>query len=98
MYTAFLAHCFGSTFSALNRRIHHLFLAVMLVDMRVDAERTPRVSCDEEIDEHSSALDLVFEPNPKISEFYFRLISHNFKMVNFISHQQSANKYIYLQV
>ena len=79
MNTAFLAHCFGSTFRAFNSRIHHLFLAVMLVDMGVDAKRSPRVSCDKEIDEHSSALDLVFEPNPKISEFYFRLIVHNFK-------------------
>ena len=51
----------------------------MLVDMRVDAERTPRVSCDEEIDEHSSALDLVFEKKKKISEFYFRFIFHNLK-------------------
>ena len=75
MNTAFLAHCFGSTFRAFKRRIHHLFLAVMLVDMRVDAECSPCVSCDEEIDEYSSAFDLVFEPNPKISEFYFRLIS-----------------------
>lgn len=74
MNTAFLAHCFGSTFRAFNRRIHHLFLSVMLVDMGVDAERTTCVSRDEEIDEHSSAFDLVFEPNTKISEFYFRLI------------------------
>jgi len=45
----------------------------MLIDMRVDAERTPSVPRNKEITKPDFSFNLVSEPNPEISPLYLVL-------------------------
>ena len=49
----------------------------VLVDVRVDTERTPGITRDEEVPEPGLPLELVFNPDPKVPELYFRFLFHN---------------------
>ena len=68
----------------------------VLVDVRVDTERTPGIAGDEEVPEPSLPLELVFNPDPEVSELYFRFLFHNVDPVGFEPHAPHLFSSLYL--
>lgn len=63
----------------------------MLIEMTVNAERSPGISGDKEISEPDLSFYLVFKPNPEISEFNFRFLFHKVRKVLQIPHRDIAH-------
>jgi hypothetical protein len=56
--------------------VSYLWLTSMLVDVRVDTEPSPSITCDEEVPEPGLPLQLVFNPDFKILPLYFWFLFH----------------------
>ena len=77
MCVVFLTHLVCRFLCRFQMIVGYLWLTSMLIDVRIDTEPTPSVSCNEEIPEPGLPFQLIFNPDFEIFPLYFWFLFHN---------------------